>query len=114
MSDKPENNLGTYGLWTEAFSAKSLERIFVDQARLQRGMLRHDTDCRVTPASPAKLAYDEIRATRDNQDYREWNEDTGFSGVNRWPAGPGMTGHGVETDGQQRRRAHLEQLDDGF
>jgi hypothetical protein len=114
MSQSYDKDLGTYTRWAEAFSPEGLQKTLKDQATLRRGQLREGDGNRVTPAQPTRRAYDAIRATRDNLDYREWNDDTGFSGVTRWPSGPGMVGHGVETDGQKRRRAHLEQLDDGF
>ncbi len=114
MTQRYDAELGTYTRWAEAFSPAGLEKTLKDQAVLRRGMLREDHVCRVTPSQPTRRAYDAIRATRDDLDNREWNEDTGFSGVTRWPSGPGMVGRGVETEGQVRRRATIERLDDGF
>ncbi len=114
MTQRFDDELGTYTRWAEAFSREGLEKTLKDQAVLRRGMMREDHVCRVTPSQPSRRAYDAIRATRDDLDNREWNADTGFSGVTRGPTGPGMVGHGVETDGQQRRRATIARLDDGF
>lgn len=114
MTDRWNKELGTYNRFAEAFSNDQLERTLKDQATIKRAQLREGNVVRVTPSQPSKRAYDAIRATRDDLDCREWNADTGFSGVTRWPSGPGMMGHGVETEGQKRRRATIEQLDDGF
>lgn len=114
MSEKFDKELGTFQRFAEAFSRAGLEKTLNDQVVLRRGMLRESNVMRVTPSQPTKRAYDAIRATRDDLDCREWNADTGFSGVTRTPAGPGMIGHGIETEGQKQRRTTLEQLDDGF
>jgi hypothetical protein len=107
--------LGTYTQWAEAFSRKDLDRALADQALLRRSQLKDGNDyCRTTPAGHSRRAYDTIRAERDDLDYREWNSDTGYSGVNRWPTGPGITARGVESPAQKRRRERKELLDDGF
>ncbi len=107
--------LGTYTQWAEAFTKKDLDRALTDQAIIRKSQLNDGNDyCRTTPSGLTKSAYDVVRMSRDDLDYREWNSDTGYSGVNRWPKGPGMVGRGMESDGQQRRRQHKELLDDGF
>jgi hypothetical protein len=112
--NSPDETLGTYTQWAEAFSKRELDRALADQAIIQRAQLNDGNDlCRSTPSQPSKRAYDTIRAERDDLDYREWNSDTGFSGVNRWPKSPGMA-RGAENEGQRLRRARKELLDDGF
>jgi len=120
LNDKSGNGeLGTYTQWAEAFSKGDLERALKDQAMIRHAQLKDGNDyTRTTPSGLTQRAYDVVRADRDDLDYREWNSDTGFSGVNRWPKGPGMVGQGpgrgVQTEGEIRRRARKEQLDDGF
>jgi len=110
MAKDYEEALGTYTQWAEGFSPESVERALRDQVNLKRGQLNDgDEYSRTTPAGFSRRHYDKIRAERDDLDYREWNASTGFSGVNRWPAGPG-----VESEGQGRRRARREAIDEGF
>ena len=114
-TDDAGASLGTYTLWAEGFSEASLQRALRDQATLKRGELNDgNDDCRYTRAQQTRRACDTLRAERDNLDYREWNEDTGFSGVTRWPEGPGMSANGVQSEGDKRRRARRIALDDGF
>lgn len=120
VDDKSGNGeLGTYTQWAEAFSKKDLDRALKDQALIRHAQLNDGNDyCRSTPSGLTKRAYDTVRTERDDLDYREWNSDTGYSGVNRWPKGPGMVGQnvgrGIETEGQISRRTRRELLDDGF
>lgn len=123
LNDKSGNGeLGTYTQWAEAFSKKDLERALRDQALIRHAQLKDGNDyTRTTPSGLTQRAYDVVRAERDDLDYREWNSDTGFSGVNRWPKGPGMVGQGpvrqvrgAQTEAEIRRRARRDQLDDGF
>lgn len=114
-SDESTASLGTYTQWAEGFSKASLDRALRDQVVLKHGELNNgNDDCRYTRAQQTKQACDTLRAERDNLDYREWNADSGFSGVTRWPEGPGMSANGVQTEGQKRRRARRVELDDGF
>jgi hypothetical protein len=116
VDDKSGNGeLGTYTQWAEAFSKKDLDRALRDQALIHRAQLNDGNDyCRTTPSGLTRSAYDNLRAGRDDLDNRDWNSDTGFSGLNRAPQGPGMVGRGVETTHQKKRRARRELLDDGF
>lgn len=117
MSTRDTNNLGTYTLWAEAFSSQELTKRLNDQAQLKRGQLCDGNNfTRTTPAGLSRRAYDNVRANRVDMDNREWNSDTGFSGVNRWPKDPGMQGQGqgVQTPAEIRRRKVVERLDDGF
>ncbi|MCC6622138.1 MAG: hypothetical protein IT385_12820 [Deltaproteobacteria bacterium] len=107
--------LGTYTQWAEAFNRKSLRAALKDQALIQRGIMNGASDdARYTPAGRSEQEYTTLRATRDDLDYREWNEETGYSGVTRRPAGPGMVGHGARTEAEKRRAQKRKQLDDGF
>jgi hypothetical protein len=113
-NDRSGEGLGTYTQWAEAFSKRDLDRALSDQAIIARSQMNEGNDhCRSTPSQPSKRAYDKIRTERDDLDYREWNSDTGFSGVNRWPKAPGI-GRGAETERQREHRARKEILDDGF
>jgi hypothetical protein len=112
---KTAEALGTYTQWADGFSRKSLRAALRDQAIIQRGILNGESDLsRYTPSGRSEAEYDNLRATRDDLDYREWNEETGYSGVTRRPAGPGMVGHGARTEADKRRAARRQQLDDGF
>ncbi|MFT7580819.1 MAG: hypothetical protein ACI9MR_002493 [Myxococcota bacterium] len=105
-----QETLGTYTQWAEAFSPEGLQIALKDQARLRGGQLSDGDLCtRTTPSGFSKETYDVIRTDRNDMDYREWNEETGFHGVSRWPTGPGM-----QSDGQKRRRKRRQDLDDGF
>jgi len=115
MSNEFDDTLGIYTQWAEGFSRTSLRHALKDQVVLARGQLNDGDEAqRYTPAGRSESEYDTVRATRDDLDYREWNEDTGYSGVTRWPQGPGMAGNGIESENQKRRRARKEQLDNGF
>ena len=115
MAKTDEPSLGTYTQWAEGFSKKSLDRALRDQAVLRHGQMNAgNDDCRYTPAQDTKSTCDKMRAQRTDLDYREWNADTGFSGVTRRPAGPGMTGNGALTEGQKRRLDRRNEIDDGF
>ena len=110
MGSGKAEELGTYTQWAYGFSEASLERALDDQRTLRKGQLNDgDAYTRTTPSGPSESNSRKLRADRDDLDYREWNSDTGFSGVDRWPTGPG-----VQTEGQQRRRARRVLLDDGF
>ncbi len=114
-SDESTASLGTYTQWAEGFTPASLDRALRDQVVLKHGEMNNgNDDCRYTRAQQTKQACDTLRSERDNLDYREWNADSGFSGVTRWPAGPGMSANGAQTEGQKRRRARRVELDDGF
>ena len=103
--------------WATGTSDASLKRSIDDFATLTKGRLRAtDAETRTTPAGFSQSHYDALRYDRDDLDFREWNEDTGFHGVNRWPTGPGMEGQDLgELDEAERRRARLRvEMDDGF
>lgn len=115
MAGRYEEELGTYAKWAEAFSRQDLDRALRDQAILHRARLRDgNEDARYTPSQGSQRACDTVRAERDDLDYREWNSDTGFSGVSRWPSAPGMLGRGQQSELQKKRRARKDLLDDGF
>lgn len=115
MANEFDEKLGTYTQWADGFSRTSLRQALKDQVVIQRGQLNNgNQDARTTPSGRSRQEYDAVRATRDDLDYREWNEDTGYSGVTRWPQGPGMIGNGVVTESEKRRRARRDELDDGF
>ena len=96
--------------WATGTSPESLDRAMKDQARIARRRLNDgDSHTGYTEAHFSRRYYDVVRYHRDDLDYREWNAETGFSGVNRWPTGPG-----TESDGQARRRKRRLELDDGF
>lgn len=109
-SDRDNPELGTYARWAEGFSEASLTRALDDQRTLRRGQLNDgDEYNRTTPAGLSESHYRKLRSDRDDLDYREWNEESAFSGVDRWP-----TGAGVQSEGQKRRRDRRDRLDDGF
>ena len=115
MAGRYEEELGTYSQWAEAFSKQGLDKALRDQALLHRAQLRDGSDsARYTPSQGNQRACDKVRSERDDLDNREWNSDTGFSGVSRWPSAPGMLGRGQESDAQKKRRARKDLLDDGF
>ena len=108
--EKRGKDLGVYGEWATGFSEASLDRALRDQQILRRGQLRDgDEYARYAPNQPSPSASTVIRATRDDLEFREWNEETGFSGVDRWPDAPG-----VQSPGQKRRRQRRDQIDEGF
>jgi len=110
MGSGAEEELGTYTQWAYGYEDSGVERAIEDQRTLRRGQMNDgDSFDRYTPAGPSERHYRKLRADRDDLDYREWNSDTGFSGVDRWPTGPG-----VQSEGQKRRRARMAELDDGF
>ena len=103
--------------WATGTSQESLERSLEDVEILTRSRLKaSDSETRYTPAGLSKSHYDTLRMDRDDLDYREWNEETGFSGVDRWPSGPGMEGTDSAhlTESERRRRRKRIELDDGF
>ncbi|MCA9514865.1 MAG: hypothetical protein KC635_07985 [Myxococcales bacterium] len=107
---RDEEVLGTYAQWVAGYSPESVARAMHDQAALRRGQMNDGNEYnRTVPSGPSERHYDKLRTERDDLDYREWNSDTGFSGVNRWPTGPGM-----QTDQQKRRRAARKVIDEGF
>lgn len=116
--EKIDGILAVYAEWATGFSEEGLQRVLADQAAIQRGRLRDgDEYPRYAPNQPSKRGYDTIRAERDDLDYREWNEETGFNGVNRWPTGPGVTGPpgpGARSEGQRRRQRRRRELEEGF
>jgi hypothetical protein len=104
-----ENKLGT-SRWVSGTSQASAERALRDLEILQRGQLNQsDHEDRYAPAQDTRSACDVLRAHRDDLDFREWNETTGFSGVNRWPLGPGL-----RTEAAARRARRRQELDEGF
>lgn len=114
-SDGDRMDLGTYTRWAEGFSEASLERALDDQRALRRGQMNDgDEYNRTTPAGLSESHYRKLRSDRDDLDYREWNEETAFSGVDRWPTGAGVQSTGVQSEGQKRRRDRRDRLDDGF
>jgi len=115
MATRFDDELGTYSQWAEAFSQTSLERALGDQVLLRRGQLQDGNSYdRYAPSQPTERACTVLRAGRDDLEFRDWNSSGGFSGASRRRHGPGMFGHGQESEGQQRRRARLEAIDDGF
>jgi hypothetical protein len=102
--------------WSTGTSDKSLDRALSDQAILARGKLNDtDDDARYTPAGLSTSHYDALRMDRDDLDFREWNQDTGFSGVGRWPKAPGVAGQAGATTASERRRLRRKlELDEGF
>jgi hypothetical protein len=103
--------------WATGTSQESLERSLKDVEILRRGRLKaSDSETRYTPAGLSKSHYDTLRMDRDDLDYREWNEETGFSGLNRWPSDPGMGETEPEhlTESERKRRRKRIELDDGF
>lgn len=115
MPTRYDDELGTYTQWAEAFSPKGLDKALADQATLRRGQLNDGNDhARYTPSQGTQRACDATRAGRDDLEFRDWNSDAGFYGASRARKGPGMVGRGQESAGQQRRRAKLQEVDDGF
>lgn len=102
--------------WMKATSPESLERAAADQRRLAHGRMNHQPGAApYTQAGLSREHYDALRYRRDDLDYREWNAATGFSGVDRWPTGPGMAGQsGTVTTGERRRRARRAEIEEGF
>ncbi|TNF23757.1 MAG: hypothetical protein EP329_26680 [Deltaproteobacteria bacterium] len=110
MGSGAEEDLGTYTLWAYGYEDNGVKRALDDQRTLRRGQLNDgNLDTRVTPSQPSESHSRKLRSDRDDLDYREWNSESGFSGVDRWPASPG-----VLSEGQKRRRARMAELDDGF
>ncbi len=110
MTDDIRDSLGTYVRWAEGFTPDSLERSLEDLATLRRGQLSDSDEYqRTTPAGPTERHYRKLRADRDDLDFREWNSDTGYCGVHRWPSAPGVC-----TQHQQRRRHRRQEIDEGF
>lgn len=110
MGSGAEEELGTYTQWAYGYEESGVERALDDVRTLRKGQLNDgDSYTRTTPSGPSESNSKKLRADRDDLDYREWNSDTGFSGVDRWPTGPG-----VQSEGQKRRSARKAQLDDGF
>ena len=103
--------------WSTGTSDSSLDRALRDQAILNQGRMKAtDSETRYTPAGLSRSHYDALRMDRDDLDFREWNEETGYHGVDRWPTGPGMSGQEAEsTTEAERRRARLRrEVDEGF
>lgn len=102
--------------WATGTSDASLDRALADQETLTRGKLNEsDDDSRYTPSGLSRSHYDALRMDRDDLDFREWNEDTGFSGVGRWPSNPGVGGQGGARTASERRRLRRKlELDEGF
>jgi len=110
MSSQGKDDLGTFARWAQGFSPESLERALADQRILRKGQLNDgDVFTRTTPAGLTESHYQTLRGGRDDLDFREWNTESAFSGVDRWPNAPG-----AQSEGQKRRRARREQMDDGF
>ena len=106
--------------WAFGTSDKSVQRALDDVARLNRGHLNEgDSSTRYTLSGPSRKHYDTLRFTRDDLDYREWNQETGYWGIHRWPSGPGEAGqahpirHGL-TEAQKRRRERRVEIEEGF
>lgn len=97
-------------------SEGSLDRAVRDLRGIIRGRQRVDGGAdRYTEAGLSRSHYDQLRHQRDDLDYREWNADTGFSGVTRQPDGPGMAAQaGAITPADMRRRLRRLELEDGF
>ena len=104
------DDLGTFQKWAQGANPQSLERALADQRVLRRGQLNDgNVFSRTTPAGLTESTFQKLRSDRDDLDYREWNTESAFMGVDRWPSAPG-----VQSEGQKRRRARAEHLDDGF
>lgn len=115
MATEYDQKLGTYAQWADGFSRTSLRQALKDQVLIQQGRLNNgNDDGRTTPSGRTREEYDALRSSRDDLDYREWNEDTGFSGVTRRPQGPGMAANGVRSESEKLRQARREKLDEGF
>ncbi len=95
---------------------RSLERAVTDLRRIIQARQRVNGGAdRYTAAGLSRSHYDQLRHSRDDLDYREWNAATGFSGVTRGPTGPGMAGQaGAITPSDARRRRRLQELEEGF
>lgn len=103
--------------WSTGTSDQSLNRALSDQVILNQGRMKaSDSETRYTPAGLSRSHYDALRTDRDDLDNREWNDATGFSGVNRWPDAPGMAGQEpVQMSASERRRNRIRnEVDDGF
>ncbi|MCB9730241.1 MAG: hypothetical protein H6746_17355 [Deltaproteobacteria bacterium] len=99
-----------YARWASGTSDKSLARAIKDQARIIAGRLNAtNATTRYTEAGLSRSHYDQLRYQRGDLDFREWNESTGFSGIDRRPTGPGMP-----EEGRRRRGAERKRIDDGF
>ena len=105
MSDTPDS----YERWMTGTTPESRERAVQDQRQLNQGKVREGAARTYTRAGFSRSNCDQLRRDRDDLDYREWMSETGFSGLKRRHQGPG-----VETEGQQRRRQRLRDLDEGF
>ncbi|MGM0578694.1 MAG: hypothetical protein ACQEXJ_23415 [Myxococcota bacterium] len=111
-----------YGRWATGTSRESLDRAIRDQKRLIRGSLNAgDETVRNVEAGPSRSRYDTLRYTRDDMDYREWNEDGGYWGIGRWPQGPGVPTSpgehypaGAQSEAERRRAARKAEIDEGF
>ncbi len=96
--------------WASGTSDESLSRAVNDQAKLVKGRMNAgNISTRYTAAGLLTSHYDQLRHQRADLDYREWNADTGFWGIDRRPTGPGMPAEGTRHRGPARRR-----IIDGF
>lgn len=107
---RDQDVLGAYAHWVAGYTPESVERAARDLGVLRRGQMNASNDYnRPVNFGPSERTYAKLRTERDDLDYREWNEETGFSGVDRWPTGPGMPSRH-----QARRRALRDVIDEGF